>query len=241
MHTRGSALDYLLSWGFWSRIHDQLWGRFAGMQFLAKGGLALGGRLIALLVITGLLVAAVRRFGGPRDSGAPRLAVAGLRSPLLWGWLLALCTLPLMMVALSDYVAAGGGAHARYLFPALAAFSLIAAAGLDGLPGASRGLPAMVVLTGEVILNLVLWMTLMSRLSRGHPSLLVAADRSLRTAVGLPAWVVLPVVVLVLGVGLALSCRALWLLGGRPEKPAGFVGREPDEKMAGVPAGWDTT
>ena len=204
MRPRGSPDQFLLSAGFWSRIFDQLWGRFADMQFLAKDALAVPGRVVGVLAAAGLALGGARllaRRARPRPAAGVLLA-----------WLLALGMVPLLMVALATYVAQGGGAHARYLYPGLGVLGLVAAAGLAELPGHRRGLAAIAVLAGEVVLNLLLWATFLSRTSRGRPSLAGAVVGAVRATTGLPAWPVCGVAALLLAAALGMCARALWLL-----------------------------
>ena len=214
------VLGVLGSGRLWSGVYDQLWGRMAGSQFLARGPLALPGRLLGVLVIAGLAV------GGVRAARSGRLAVSGPGPAGVTGrvaaWLLVLATVPLMMVAMAGYVAAGGGTHARYLYPALGAISLVAAVGLAWLPGRRRSLLVLAVLVGQVAFNLLLWTTFLSRTTVGRPG---------PASVLSPGRVALVAVVL-LAVALAMVGRALWMLdNGRatvdlpPSPPA--TGRSP--------------
>ena len=195
---------------FWSGIYDQLWGRMAGGQFLATGPLALPGRLLGGLVVAGLAV------GGVRVARSRRLVADGWRPTAgaghLAAWLLVLVTAALTLVTMAGYVAAGGGTHARYLYPGLAAISLIAAVGLAELPGRRRSLPILAVLAGQVALNLLLWATFLSRITPGRPGLAAAVGQGVPATFGLPAGLVVPVAVMLLAAALAMVGRALWML-----------------------------
>jgi hypothetical protein len=210
---RRTILNVLSSGRFWSGVYDQLWGRMAGSQFLAKGTLAWPGRLLGAVVVAGLAL------GGVRVARSRRLAASSSgragSTGLLVAWLLVLATVPLMMVALAGYVAEGGGPHARYLYPGLSAISLVAAVGLAELPGRHRSFPILAVLAGQVGLNLLLWATFLSRTKVGRPSLGVAIGQGMRATSGLPANLVVPVAVLLLAVALAMVARALRILDSR--------------------------
>jgi hypothetical protein len=69
---RRPLLDVLGSGGFWSGVHDQLWGRMGGGQFLATGPLALPGRLLGAAVVAGLLLAGVRAAHAASTPPTPR-------------------------------------------------------------------------------------------------------------------------------------------------------------------------
>jgi hypothetical protein len=209
---RGSMLDLLGSGRYWSGVYDQLWGRMAGGQFLASGTLAWPGRLLGAVVVAGLALGGVRlvRSG---SLAAGRSGPAG-STGLMVAWLLVLATVPLTMVAMAGYVAEGGGTHARYLYPALGAISLVAAVGLAELPGRHRSLAILAVVAGQVALNLLLWATLLSRTSVGRPSLVAAIGHGMRATSGLPASLVVPVAVVLLLVALTMFARALRILDG---------------------------
>jgi hypothetical protein len=162
LRPRGSTTLHVLGTRrFWTGVYDQLWGRFADMQFLAKGALTLPGRLLAALVVTGLVLGAAKAVRSPGSAEAAERP--GPASGRLVAWLLTLAVVPILVVALADYVAKGGGTHARYLYPGLAVLGRVAAAGLGELPGRRRGLPILAVLAGLVALNLLLWTTFLSR------------------------------------------------------------------------------
>jgi hypothetical protein len=69
---RRPLLGVLGSGGFWSGVHDQLWGRMGGGQFLATGPLALPGRLLGAAVVAGLVLAGVRAAHAASTPPTPR-------------------------------------------------------------------------------------------------------------------------------------------------------------------------
>lgn len=234
--------------GFWSGVHDQLWGRMGGGQFLATGPLALPGRLLGAAVVAGLVLAGVRaaraastpptpRPVGPRTG---RVANGGARgSPLstapaeprrprppagatgrLVAWSLTLAMVPLTMLAMAGYVAEGGGTHARYLYPALGAIGLAAGAGLAALPGRGRADPVLAVFAAMAAVNLLLWATFLSRTADGRPSLAAAVGRAGWAASGPATVLVVAVAAVLLAVAVALVARALRLLDVGPATAA---------------------
>jgi hypothetical protein len=214
-----TTVDVLGTGRFWAGVYDQLWGRFAHMQFLAKGTLALPGRLLAALVVAGLALGAVRAVRGHRPADADGPAPASGR---LVAWLLTLAVVPMLVVALAGYVAQGGGTHARYLYPGLAVLGLVAAAGLGELPGRRRGLPILAALAGQVVLNLVLWATFLVRTTPGRRSLAAAVQQEVRATIGLPGWLVVSAAVLLLAAALAMCASALPVLAaGEGERGPG--------------------
>jgi hypothetical protein len=200
---RGSTHEFLLSLKFLGAMYDQLWGRFAALQFLAKGRLGLLTDVIGLLILLGLFTAAARWL-----RGAPRRDVPSL----LTGWMLALLLPVLLLVLLADYVARGGGAHARYLYPALAVFALVAGLGLDQLPGRRRGFPILGMFAGQVALNIVFWGNFLSRINPGRPAITVAIERRIDD-IALPVGLTLTVIAALLTLSVAIVGHALWVLG----------------------------
>jgi hypothetical protein len=195
---------------FWSGVYDQLWGRMAGGQFLARGELVWPGRLLGAVVAAGLAA------GGVRVARQRHLATATRGSPAATGrlvaWLLVVGTVPLMMAALAGYVAEGGGAHARYLYPGLGAISLVVAVGLTDLPGRRRALPILAVFAGQVGLNLLLWATFLSRVTAGDGSLVAAVGQGVRATSGLSTRLVVAAAVGLLAAALAMFAHAMRLL-----------------------------
>src|SRR4029453_10684690 len=96
----------------------------------------------------------------------------------------------------------------RSLCPALGARALVAAVGLDQLPGRRRGLPILAMLVAQVVLNAVYLGRFLSRITAGHPSV--------ATAAGLPVSVTLVAAGALLALALAMVARALWTLEDRP-------------------------
>jgi hypothetical protein len=208
---RRPLLGVLGSGRFWSGVYDQLWGRMAGGQFLASGVLALPGRLLGAVVVAGLVLGGAR---AARARGSAAAATGGLRpAGRAVAWLLVLATGPLMLVAMAGYVAEGGGTHARYLYPALGAVSLVAATGLAELPG-HRGLPLLALFVGQVVVNLLLWATFLSRTGEGRPSLTASVGQGLWVNSGPPGGLVVAVVAVLLAAAVAMVARSLRMLDG---------------------------
>jgi hypothetical protein len=89
-------------------------------------------RLIGVLALGGLALAAADRLLGSRRAGLDAAAVAA--------WALALAWLAGVYAMVASYDGNGGHLHPRYLFPGLAVLAVVVALGLDRLPGARRGL-----------------------------------------------------------------------------------------------------
>lgn len=107
---------------------------------------------IVWAVLGGATVGAVRR-------GVAR--VHARRWPDARGWWLAALSLalPTVLIAASAlFISRGGFPHSRYLLPGLAVMAVMAALGVEGLPGARRGWPALATLTALLVANIVLWM-----------------------------------------------------------------------------------
>jgi hypothetical protein len=202
----GSVAGFLLSARNLNGLYEQLWGRFAALQFLARGAHGRVGDVLGLLVVAGLLVAGVRWLRAGARPGPPERVAA---------WALTLLLPPLLLVLLADYVARGGGVHARYLYPGLGVLALLAAVGLDQLPGRRRGLPILAVLTAQVVLNLVFLGRFLSRITADHPAIATAVGRRMAD-IGLSAPVMLTAAGVLLALALAMVGRALWTLDDHP-------------------------
>lgn len=122
-------------------LYRQLWGRVYDSAELAVGRGAIPGAIFALLVATGGAALLVRRV---RDHGRPTFdAWRGAEAPTrgrVVGWCLVVSWTGLIYVSTISYIASGGGVHGRYLFPAIPAVALLAAAAIGALPGRSRGI-----------------------------------------------------------------------------------------------------
>src|SRR4029453_9116303 len=99
----------------------------------------------------------------------------------------------------------------RSLCPALGARALVAAVGLDQLPGRRRGLPILAMLVAQVVLNAVYLGRFLPRITAGHPSVATAVSQRIAAA-GLPVSVTLVAAGALLALSLAMVARGL----GRP-------------------------
>nr|WP_007517723.1 MULTISPECIES: DUF6541 family protein [Pseudofrankia] len=149
-------------------------GFYGRPRLLADGrDLTDGTKLVLLVLVTGLVLAALRRAARwcaarwPRAArGATGLdgkgdgAATGLlgswppgpwltrpwlrrRAPGVVAWALIVLHVAVVAATLVGYVAAGGAWFARYLLPAVPIGALLLAAALAALPGARRGLPTV--------------------------------------------------------------------------------------------------
>lgn len=138
---RGSTAG-LITQGQWPLVlYRQLWGRMYDSAELAVGWGAAPGIVYAALVAAGaicLLVRTLRRHDGRPISAFARDAGPAERGRLVaWSFLCA--WLGLVYASTISYIASGGGVHGRYLFPALPAAALLAAAAIGALPGRRWG------------------------------------------------------------------------------------------------------
>jgi hypothetical protein len=141
--------------------------------------------VVGLLVLAGLALTATRRLrlpplGGPVAGMQPATAAAGrlgrggrsqrLDRPALcaWGLLLAWPVAVFAMVA--TYDGNGGHTHPRYLFPGLAVLAVVAALGLDGLPGARLGLWTAAVILAQLALTGAAWAGFLTALRGRRPT-----------------------------------------------------------------------
>jgi hypothetical protein len=208
----GSVHELLSSPAFLGRIYDHLWGRFAGLQLMTDGRFGRITDVIGLGIALGLVIAAARCLRARRRP-------ASLSSCLTWTLILVLP--PLMLVLLADYVTHGGGAHARYLYPALAVLAVVTAVALDHLPGRQRGLPLLGMLGVLAGLNLAFWAGFVARTTPGQPTVPAAVAQRIEEA-GLPSGPTLAAVAVLLTVAVAVMGRAVWVLS----RQTALAGRE---------------
>jgi hypothetical protein len=207
-----------------------VWTRFALTQIPVPRALVLAPRVLAprvlaLVVLLGLLLAlaralAVRRSLGPATTLAPWLLMAG--------WLLV----GFLMVAWYD--GSGGRTHARYLLPVIGVAAVLAAVGLDALPGARRGLVTLVVSLGLLGLTAAAWGRFTDALL-GLGPFGTQVPRGVADLVhqhGVPhAWLLLAPAALALLVALGSQQASFWLLAGTGE-PSGEPRASGDETGA---------
>jgi hypothetical protein len=207
-----------------------VWTRFALTQIPVPRALVLVPRVLALVVLAGLLIALVRvlvarRSLGPATTVAPWLLVTG--------WLLV----GFLMVAWYD--GNGGRTHARYLLPVIGVAAVLAAVGLDALPGARRGLVTLV--TSVVLLGLTAaaWGRFTEALL-GLGPYGAAVPRGIADPVhqhGVPhAWLLLVPAALALLVAIGLQQGGYWLLAGAGD-PTSQAGPADPEAGTGAEAG----
>jgi hypothetical protein len=181
-------------------------------------------RVVGLLVVAGLALVAARRLDGRgpgevaagrsdggastrRGSGHPVGSGPGWPAFAAWALVLAWPVAVFAMVALYD--GGGGHTHPRYLFPGVAVLAVVAALGLDGLPGARLGVWVAAVTLAQLALTAVAWAGFVTALRGRRPAdpidLLGAVARLLAAAGADPPW-------LLLGLGGAALLTALALL-----------------------------
>jgi hypothetical protein len=102
-------------------------------------------RMVGLLALAGLAVAPASRLRAHRPPGRDL--------PALVAWALALAWPVGVYAMVASYDGNGGPTHPRYLFPGLAVLAVVAAIGLDRLPGARRGLWIAAVTLAQLALT----------------------------------------------------------------------------------------
>jgi hypothetical protein len=217
--SRGSAPGMLRRIGFWLVQQSRLWDPtydLSGMGHSPTRRLW----LLGLVPLAGLVVAGAAWL---RRRRAGTGHVPGPRALLAWG--LGLVLLALLQGSVASFAAAGGGAHVRYLFPALGVLATCAAVGLAALPGGRRGLPAAGLLAAMLAANLWTWELTLKVLVRppaGASAVWTALDRA---AIPLPG-LLLALSGLLLAVAMTAVAFSLWRLGtpaapvARPAEPA---------------------
>ncbi|HTE69470.1 MAG TPA: hypothetical protein VK942_12040, partial [Actinomycetes bacterium] len=203
-------------------------------------------RVIGLLVLAGLAMAAATRLRVQRSTrdgtttGGPAAAA----------WALALAWPVGVYAMVASYDGNGGHTHPRYLFPGLAVLAVVAALGLDRLPGGRRGLWLMAVPVAQLALTGAAWAGLVTALAGRRPDdpadLLGAVARLLEAGGLARPWLLLAPAGAVLLAGLALLVLAVgWTApAGTADDAVTDTGRlegSPDERIAaragGSPAG----
>jgi hypothetical protein len=224
---RGSALGLLREPGFWVVQQQRLWD--PSFDFIALAPSRTRSLwLLGLIPLTGLLLIGVR-FLRRRRAGATRPAPG--RNQLTVAWLLGIVLLALMQLSVAMFAADGGGAHARYLFPALGVLAIAAAAGLAALPFGRRGLPALALLVAMIAANGWTWVRVLRVRRPSSPDVL---GRAFEVA-GLPSpAVVLTIAGVLLAMALAAQAVALWRLGAPARQPASVESAAPERTPAPV-------
>jgi 4-amino-4-deoxy-L-arabinose transferase-like glycosyltransferase len=155
--------------GYLLKLFDGLWvwTRFPTRQIPVQRALVLLPRVIALLILIGLTVAAVSAL---RSRAARPAAPSALAAPSPLGevaaWLLLAGWLVLAFVMVAWYDGNGGHTHARYLLPAVGVVAVVAGLGLDALPGARRGLSTLAVSLALLALTGFAWSRFVAAVAR---------------------------------------------------------------------------
>jgi hypothetical protein len=113
----------------------------------------------------------------------------------------------------ATYHGNGGHAHPGYLFPGLAVLAVVAALGLDGLPGARLGLWTAAVILAQLALTGAAWAGFLTALRGRRPTgpvdLAGAVARLLEAGGARPAWLPLGLAAAALLTAAALLVLAL--------------------------------
>lgn len=212
---QGHVLALLRSPAYLLRLYDGLWvwSRFNLPQVRDFPALVAVPRLVGLLPLAGLVVAAADLLRTRRP--------ARWDAPAVLAWGLALAWLAGVYAMVAAYDGNGGHTHPRYLFPALAVLAVLGAAGLDRLPGGRRGQWLLAVVLTQLALTGAAWAGLVTALRGRRPEDPVdtlGALAGLLEAAGVP-WPWLPLVLACALLTAALALLAVALSGTRPCEP----------------------
>jgi hypothetical protein len=157
------TLDLLLSPAYALRLYDGLWvwTRFNLPRVPTLPALVAVPRMVGLLALAGLAVAASSRLRTHRPPGRDL--------PALVAWTLALAWPVGVYAMVASYDGNGGHTHPRYLLPGLAVLAVVAAIGLDRLPGARRGLWIAAVTLAQLALTGAAWAGFVTALRGRRP------------------------------------------------------------------------
>ncbi len=223
------AIALLTSPAYALRLYDGLWvwTRFSLPRPPTLAALVAVPRVVGLLVVAGLAAVAARRLRGPGPGGGsrrePGRGSGGLKpsppvgrgsgGPALAAWALAVAWPLAVFAMVAFYDGNGGHTHPRYLFPGLAVLAVVAALGLDGLPGARLGLWIAAVTLAQLALTGVAWAGFVTASRSRRPSdpfdLLGAVAGMLDAAGAHPPWLLLGLAGATLLAALALLALAL--------------------------------
>jgi hypothetical protein len=241
------ALALLTSPRYALRLYDGLWvwTRFALPRPPTPAALVAVARTIGLLALAGLAWAAARRrrrgpaglaaaaAPGLRDPAAPPAPTRPARGPAVVAWALAGAWTVAVFAMVAFYDGNGGHTHPRYLFPGLAVLAVVAALGLDGLPGARLGVWTAAVTLAQLALTAVAWAGFVTAWRSRRPTdpadLLGAVAGMLDAAGARPPWLLLGLAGAALLAALALLAMALGGLRGdrAPALPARAAAQAP--------------
>jgi hypothetical protein len=243
-HPRGPLLEFLTADRV-LRVHDQLWGRLAGSQDLARDAAAIPYRVLTGLIILGGVVLIARAAYRRRRPEARRVersvaAASGAGAPghgqeaadvngrpaqlgRAVAWAFALLVPVLLYISLIGFFADGGGLHARYLYPGLGGLAAAGAVALAALPGGRRGVPAIAMLAAHLGLAVAFWGIWVQRVFRRQGSFMAQIDKALEPT-GLPPALVLVSAAVLLLAAFTLSAWSIWRLSA-----AGPATQEPPE------------
>lgn len=115
-----SPWTVLFDSGKWMEIHDELWGRLAGMVNIG-GALRELARMLTDVSVIGLSIAVWRARGWRW--------LRSWRTPRFFSWVIMAGVLATVFLPVFVYHARGGGLHPRYVFGALYVCTLLMAAG----------------------------------------------------------------------------------------------------------------
>lgn len=161
---------------------------------------------LTFLPVIGLLIAASRALRH-RRSRPVTSAVVGRRV----AWVMAIAFVAIVHLSAAQFASQGGGAHARYLWPAVPIMATVMAVGLTALPGARRGVTTMLFFAAMLAANVWGLMGVLKAIVKrgsGRSSLWFG----LQAGSSLP-WLVVLVSAILCALGLVAVAISLWSLG----------------------------
>jgi hypothetical protein len=221
---KGSTFEFVLRPDLVLVAHRRLWGKMYDLRDFASGWWVWPGILFVLVVLGGavlLAVRVVRRRRAARAGASDGLDPAVPPAPDLGtrlAWLLLLAWSAAIWVSFASYAAAGGGQHPRYLFPALPALAVLAAAAIGAWSSRRTrwtGVLPAVLLGGLVVLGLqqaARFADLVGPQGDSWAASLVANAHTANDVAGVFVWAAVAMAV----AGGALVCRSLVQLGAEP-------------------------
>jgi hypothetical protein len=227
------VLDLLVSPAYALRLYDGLWvwTRFNLPRVPALPLLVAVPRAIGLRALAGLAVAGAGRLRDHRWADRDLPAVAA------WALMLAWAVAVFTMVAAYD--GNGGHTHPRYLLPGLAVLAVVAAFGLDRLPGARRGQWIVGVALAQLVLTAAAWSGFRAALDGhrpGGPAALLGGVADLLEAGGARwPWVVVGVSGVLVATALTLLLVAVALVAPGPTEPVRRRRRAPAVELPDAP------
>lgn len=207
---RGTVPGIISDVDFWILLHDQLWGRLAGGNYL-QGWTVPVARSLTVLAAAGLLLALVQHRGRRPEATT------------VVGWLIGAGFVLVLVASVAVFHARGGSAHARYLFPGLGVIGVAAGLGFQTIARRRRWFLLVAGAACTVMLDLVLWHRFLVTRASFDVEGFAAAETAALSSAGFPATPILWSAAILLAIGGAAWAASLWRLRStaRPPDPLG--------------------